>query len=333
MSLRTHGALLVTACLLTGCQGTGRPVWMSSTQAQNRLDVARLHEKDGQLNEARELYGKLRKSKADQARVCQRLAVVNAQLGDHEASKRFFEEALGYAPNDTEILSDYGYALLTHGDYEAAETVLTRAVATDAKNRRAVNNLGLAVAHQGRDDEAFQIFRRVNDEAASHSNVAYVLAQRGQGANAVERYSKALAIDPDSQNSQQGLLQIAQMQMRVNDGGLDASNIASRSRQPVPQEPVVEKTHVERPVNSAANVAAIERSPQQTEIDVQSTPKAAPILPVEFAEGESSSPEESPVTPAEQQQPAEQPQPADDQESDWLPPVWAVEDDLDSEFE
>lgn len=207
-------ALVALVAMLAGCRGAGQKLGLGGPPRQERFDLARLHEKDGQLVRARDLYMEMHRRDRTDAQVCQRLGVVSALLGDHEASDGYFEQAIAQNPNDVEVLTDHGYSLASRGNFEQAEVLLKRAVAIDSRNKRAVNNLGLVVGYQGRMDEAFQHFRRVNDEASAHANVAYVQAQLGKGGEAIDRFSRALEINPDHEASQQGLLELARIEER-----------------------------------------------------------------------------------------------------------------------
>lgn len=207
------GALLLVA-FATGCAGMGRPFRATSSRDEAKFDVARLHEKDGQLEKARELFEELYRRNPKDPAVCQRLGVVTAELGDRNASNRFFSEALAHAPNDPDILADLGYALMMREEYPEAEDVLRRAVRADANHDRAVNNLGLVVAQQGRPEEAFRVFRRVNDDAKAHANVAYVHVQRGEGKLAIEHYLKALSLDPKLEVGRHALVELAEVEER-----------------------------------------------------------------------------------------------------------------------
>lgn len=203
---------------LIGCAQLGGS---KSTTAKVRkspeahFDLARLAESDGNLERAREMYESIYKADSSNAEVSHRLGIVHARQGNYPAAKRYLTEAQNLNPSNVEILNDLGYACYLNGELNVAEESLQRALKVDPKSRRAANNLAMVMGGQGRFEESFQLFRQVNSEAEAHSNTAYLYAQAGHGKEALEHYSRALSLNPDNKSAAHAMVEIAQLQRRL----------------------------------------------------------------------------------------------------------------------
>ena len=181
-----------------------------------QMDIARLHERKGKLQKANELYTELYRKNPAYPGVAHRLGVVSARMGNRSESIRFFEEARTLTPDDSDVLNDLGYALYLDNDLKAAEQAIGHALKSDPNNTRATTNMALIAGRQGEMDESFRLFRRVVGDAKANSNVAYLHAQQGQGAEALERFNRALTLDNSLKTAANGMVQIAQMQDELN---------------------------------------------------------------------------------------------------------------------
>lgn len=203
---------------LTGCTHTAQRVTEllpnPQRKAATQFKIARLQERQGNLQQAFELYGELYQHDKTNAEVAHRLGVVLTRMDRHESAIEFFRHAESLAPNNAELLSDLGYALYLQGDYEAAEAVLRRAQRLRPTDPRVLNNLALAVGHSGKLDEAFALFRKAGSDAEAYSNMAYIHVQRGEGEQAIAMFNKALTLDPKHKPAAAALIQLAELKRR-----------------------------------------------------------------------------------------------------------------------
>ena len=90
------------------------------------------------------------------------------------------EAARDLRPHDSRILNNLGVAYLRSGQPERAEPLLRAALREDQRDvALRQNNLGMALAMQGRFDEALEAFRRAGDEQSALSNLGYAHYARG----------------------------------------------------------------------------------------------------------------------------------------------------------
>lgn len=194
------GAFLVLSPLLAiGCSGTGqRPVAAAKPQqaADQRLQMARQYERDGELQKAEKLYLQLQQESPRSGEYAHRLGIIYTRTGSHQQAAEQFEMALRASPKDAKLLSDAGYAEYLRGDLDAAARHLEQAMAQQNDNKRAVNNLALVYGHQGRFDESLALFRRYSSETGALSSLANIHRQRGENDLALSCFEEVLELDP-----------------------------------------------------------------------------------------------------------------------------------------
>lgn len=175
-----------------------------------RLAAARNGEQQGDQERARKAYQDLLAENANHPLVHHRLGVLCLRQGAVAEGLSHFERAAALAPEDAEVLTDYGYALYTQGQLQDAESRLRNALAISPNNKRAANNLGLVLGKAGRTQEAYKAFRQVGTEAEALANLGYVHSQLGNLDEAAKHFSRSLDEDSQLTVAAEGLMQIAQ---------------------------------------------------------------------------------------------------------------------------
>jgi Flp pilus assembly protein TadD/HEAT repeat protein len=276
ISLSAAVLLALVTGPLSGCAHTGGLTATRSQKIEAKFDLARLAESDGQLDKAREGYEAIYKKDPSIAAVSHRLGLVNAKQSNYETAKRYLNEAHKLDPTNPEILNDLGYTCFLSGDSKMAETVFGTVLKISKDNKRATNNLAMVLGNEGRFDESYRLFRKVNSEAEAHSNVAYLYAQSGEGKKALEHYSRALTLNPELKNAATGMLEIATMQQKME---VDRAQIAQQQR---PQNPVAQVAAENQPkVYQQLTAAAPVASPAQANPPVKAA--AVPVIHAEVA--------------------------------------------------
>jgi Flp pilus assembly protein TadD len=121
------------------------------------------------------------------------LGVSLDQIGRHRQSLEHLERAQTLRPRDGRILNNLGVAYLRTGAPERAEDTLRAALRVDRQDLQLrTNNLGLAIALQGRFDEALERFHSAGTEQQARSNLGYAHYLRGEYDAAIAEYERAL---------------------------------------------------------------------------------------------------------------------------------------------
>ena len=121
------------------------------------------------------------------------LGVSLDQLGRREEALKHLEAARDLRPHDARNLNNLGVAYLRAGQPERAEPLFRAALREDGSDASLrANNLGMAVAMQGRFDEALESFRKAGDEQSARANLGYAHYARGEYDQSISEYEKAL---------------------------------------------------------------------------------------------------------------------------------------------
>ncbi len=121
------------------------------------------------------------------------LGVSLDEVGRREEARTQLEKAAELAPKSSTIQSNLGSFYLRIGEYENAARHLRAALRLDTRDTALrENNLGLALAMQGRFEEALAAFRRAGDEQNARANLGFAHFERGEYDLAIEEYEAAL---------------------------------------------------------------------------------------------------------------------------------------------
>lgn len=102
------------------------------------------------------------------------LGVALDQMGRFTEARQAYQEALTIHPDDAAILTNIGMSHLLEGDPDQAEPILRQAVALPSATPETRQNLAIALALQGKFDEAERLERIDLPPAQVASNMAYL---------------------------------------------------------------------------------------------------------------------------------------------------------------
>lgn len=189
-----------TASTVSETELSGKPA------ATLALTMAEELEKAGKDGDAIAFYEKARAADpAANAKASRRLAVLYDRAGEPGKAMTEFRELLKAKPKDPDLLNDLGYSHYNRGEWTDAETHFRKALDCDKSHKRAWVNLGMTLAQQGRHDESLTAFEKAVSPAEAKSNLAFVLATRGQRDAATRLYREALTADSTLKSAQTAL--------------------------------------------------------------------------------------------------------------------------------
>ena len=125
--------------------------------------------------------------------------------GLRQLSLDAYQRALKLAPDDAQLLNDYGYTLYLRGQHKEAKELLKRAAKRAPGDERVWNNLAVVQVKLNQYDDAFKSFARAGGEFKGHMNVASALERAGRYEDALKHYESARRLNPASRAAAQHL--------------------------------------------------------------------------------------------------------------------------------
>jgi Tfp pilus assembly protein PilF len=275
MTWRFLGLTLVlgaATAVSTGCAGMNmRPFPLAAKQSETdpiaaKVSFARLCERHGQTEQARQTYQSLLKQHPKMQTPLHRLAVMAARQGKFDEADQYFDKALAAAPPTAELLSDRGYAFYLEDRLEEAEQSLRDATTLDPQYKAAKVNLGLVLGQLDRVNESYAAFKDAVGEAQAYANLAYVHAQRNDFQQAEVLYSRALSTNPEMRSAALALVQLHDLKKRQES---ESGVTQAKANEPIsarkPKAAATEEDLVESPSAEPAADVPMQPIAQQAE--------------------------------------------------------------------
>lgn len=123
-----------------------------------------------------------------------------AQKGKYSTAKKLCKKLCQASPSDPEAWFLFGSINGALDDYPAAEFCCRKALKFTLKNPMLIYNLGIALAKQGKTDDAIKQFETAIQlhpkHAEAHLELANIFKHKGQANKAIKYYQKALSLNP-----------------------------------------------------------------------------------------------------------------------------------------
>jgi Flp pilus assembly protein TadD len=145
--------------------------------AKTLHSMARLYTSQGRDADAEVALRNLVSKQPDFTPAYEELARLYVRRDQLDGAIVALEVGLEQAPQDPVLLNDLGVCHLLHKDPAAAADAFTRAAAAAPDDSRPRGNLALALALQGRNDEALALWQQILPPSEARKNVE--LAQKG----------------------------------------------------------------------------------------------------------------------------------------------------------
>jgi len=186
----------------------------SPQNLEAQLSLARLSERQGDVQTAERIYQAVLAKQPQNQLVLHRLGVLAAKANDPEQAAQYFQAASQAGPPSAELLNDIGFNLFALGRGQEAEGAYRQALELDPRNQAARNNLGLLLGETGRYDESLAEFRRAGrDEAEAMANLAFAQTQAGDVNAAKASYHRALGLNAELKPAAEALVQLTRQSL------------------------------------------------------------------------------------------------------------------------
>ncbi len=178
-----------------------------------RAEEANALFKDGEFEEAREIYQQIVRDAPRSYLAIVNLGVSQLQLGEYERAIETLERALQLDPDDPFVLTHLGIANYRAGHIDGSQKFLSSASKSDPGNYQAHNFLGLTLNQEGNRAGAINEFQRAidlkPDYAQAHLNLAMMYATERPPSKepARQHYQKAIDCGASPDASLEQLIQ------------------------------------------------------------------------------------------------------------------------------
>lgn len=261
---RIAGAAGLAVVLLLAVRASGQVgTWYDSqTLFEHALDVApssvacnnlgMIVRERGDPGRAEELFRQATRLDSRNTSAWNNLAVTVQQRGDLAGAEALYRKALSVNPEYVEALISYGDLMNTAGKqaeakgqaleaakaYLEAERLLRQAVSLNPDSPGAHLNLGVALFHQGRTEEAVDAYRRSleikpNNELA-HQNLGWLYAQSGRYREAVEHLQQALSYAPEQHDARYLLASVYAQEQQFDQALIEIATVLEADPQHAP---------------------------------------------------------------------------------------------------
>jgi len=170
-----------------------------SLQTNKLFQQALVAHKQGNLQQAQEMYIKILSRTPNHIDSLHCLGIAKMQLRDFSPAEQLFKQAIKYKPDFHLAYNNLGYLYNQTGDTTNAISALIKAIQMWPKYAEAQGNLGIAYASEQRYVEAENVFRSALDNnpnlTDNYKNLSMVLSHQGKQTEAIEYLHKALDLD------------------------------------------------------------------------------------------------------------------------------------------
>ncbi len=147
----------------------------------------------------------------------------------HEAQP-IFERLLDQSPDDQNLILDYADALMSADDPAAARHWIDAAILAQPESPRVLRLSADLLTLEKRLDEAVVVYRKVSKilhgDAGVEASLGYVLEQDGRTREAVESFTRSLALQPDNLDVRTTLQRIEDRLAHEMLGGVSVEKVA-----------------------------------------------------------------------------------------------------------
>jgi tetratricopeptide (TPR) repeat protein len=174
---------------------------LKEVRIRKRIEQAQLDQVAGRFAAARTIYEELLISSANHPDVMHGLGVLCVQEGHYQDAERWLLHAIESNPGQARNWNDLGEAMRHMGKAEDAIAAYRKAIILQPEFVEALNNLGVALAGQGQIEEAKHCFLeaiRLDAEYPNpHNNLGVLLESENMFDVALKSYESAVRLKPD----------------------------------------------------------------------------------------------------------------------------------------
>jgi tetratricopeptide (TPR) repeat protein len=199
------------------------------------ISAAQLHESQGNVAQAREIYQQGLNMWPGNVEVLRAAARMEDRLGQLPIAESLYTRAVAENPGHAGALNDLGLCLARQGKLDASVQVIEQAIQLQPEKPLYRNNAATVLVEMRQDHRALAHLAAVHSAADANYNFGQLLVQRGRPADAAQYFQAAIQQNPQMQPAYVALAKLRGEQPQ------SASNYAPAPQSPT--EPPVDPTY------------------------------------------------------------------------------------------
>jgi len=166
------------------------------------------------LKEAMEKVDKAKTLGANDVRVLTEQAINYDLQGKEDLAAPIYQEIAARTPDQAASFNNIGINEISQGHYAEAISNFSKAYLLDSKDVRIANNLAMAFALYGQQDQALKLFTKTVGVAAAWNNLGYIYMTQGKFDEAEAALKKAIELNPKFyERAQENLDRLEQLRL------------------------------------------------------------------------------------------------------------------------
>ena len=162
------------------------------------------------FEDARKAYQQALSIEPDNLQALVGLARLYSSMEDYQHAQETYEQAGKKHPKEAGIWFELGMLHARKKEWDIALEDLALAVKLEPENRQFINTYGFALCRNGKFEESYKVFIKINEPAKAHYQVARMMEHVGKKEEAREHLIKALANQPDFPDAKEMLTSLGQ---------------------------------------------------------------------------------------------------------------------------
>lgn len=157
----------------------------------------RISREEGKFDNAIADFSRCREKAPDNITLLTELALTFDRIPERVIdAEPLYRKIVELGPDSAAARNNLGFNVLLQGRADEAATILSGALALDAKNPRILANLATAFLLKGDKSKALQLFKQTMNEAEAYNNIGYLYMTQSRWDEAESALRKALELSP-----------------------------------------------------------------------------------------------------------------------------------------
>lgn len=163
---------------------------------QALLFTGKLYREEKNYEQAEISFARAIKIYPDDPEILTELAITYGRMDKEEQAAPLLSKVVKLKPHDASAYNNLGFNHLLRKNYPEAIETFRQALEIKPDSPRIMNNLAAAYALDSQPEKAFNLFRKIGNEATAYNDLGYIYMIMGNNDTARSSFEKALRLHP-----------------------------------------------------------------------------------------------------------------------------------------